>query len=64
MVNRVWIKQFRNINEQLFDIEGQHLFVFGENNQGKTNFLEAIYFLGNGVTLSETGPESVNRVWV
>ena len=32
----------------------KNIFIYGENNQGKTNFLEALYFLGNGLSPRES----------
>lgn len=49
MLKKVWIKQFRNIDEVVFDFtDRSQIFFTGQNNQGKTNLLEALYFLGNG----------------
>jgi DNA replication and repair protein RecF len=49
MLRKIWVSGFRNLEEQLVDLEGRRsTIVYGENNQGKTNFLESIYFLGSG----------------
>ena len=48
MLKKIWIKDFRNLKETVYSFEkGKSTFIFGENNQGKTNFLEAINLLGN-----------------
>ena len=48
MVNKVWIKGFRNLVEQVVTLHPRVTVVLGPNNQGKTNFLEAVYFLMTG----------------
>ncbi|NQY73863.1 MAG: DNA replication/repair protein RecF [Candidatus Margulisbacteria bacterium] len=49
MLTKCWIKDFRNLKEIVIDFsEDKNLFIYGDNNQGKTNFLEALFFLGNG----------------
>jgi DNA replication and repair protein RecF len=39
------IRHFRNLAEQQLDLPAQGVAIVGENAQGKTNFLEAIYYL-------------------
>jgi len=41
------LKNFRNYNNQTIDFHSTFNFIFGKNAQGKTNLLEAIYFLGH-----------------
>lgn len=49
MIKKIWIKDFRNIDELVLDLEQKrNIFVYGANNQGKTNFLEALYFMAYG----------------
>lgn len=36
---------FRNIRDGDIDIDAERVFLIGENGQGKTNFLEALYYL-------------------
>ena len=51
MLKKVWIKGFRNLKEVTLTLDSdQSLFFLGENNQGKTNFLESIFFLGHGLS--------------
>jgi DNA replication and repair protein RecF len=35
---------FRNLTDAETDVSGKYIFLIGENGQGKTNFLEALYF--------------------
>ena len=35
---------FRNLTDALVDTDVRHIFLIGKNGQGKTNFLEALYF--------------------
>ena len=43
MIQRVWIKQVRNLDEVFIDLtSSKHCFINGDNNQGKTSILEAI----------------------
>jgi len=39
------IRHFRNLAEQQLDLPAEGVAIVGENAQGKTNFLEAIYYL-------------------
>jgi DNA replication and repair protein RecF len=39
---------FRNLADAELDINGKDVFLVGENGQGKTNFLEALYFCAYG----------------
>ena len=50
MIQKVWIKDFRNINECVIECNKTPLFIYGENNQGKTNFLESIFVLQTGTS--------------
>lgn len=49
MIKKVWLKGFRNLKECVFELKNKTpYFIYGANNQGKTNFLEGLFFLGNG----------------
>lgn len=49
MLKKLWIKGFRNFNEVNLDFSSSSKwFFFGDNNQGKSNLLESIYFLTTG----------------
>lgn len=39
---------FRNLNNQLIDLSSKEVFFVGENGQGKSNLLEALYFSSYG----------------
>ena len=41
----VSFKSFRNLKEQKLDLSRKNIFLIGQNGQGKTNFLELIYYL-------------------
>lgn len=45
-----WIRffQYRNLADERINLDAPRIFLVGENGQGKTNFLEAIYFLCYG----------------
>lgn len=45
---RIRIAQFRNIAEAELELGAGNIFLLGENGQGKTNFLEALYVLSYG----------------
>ena len=60
MLSRVWVKDFRNISDQILAFESfKHLYIYGDNNQGKTNFLESLYFIGNGKTPDKNSIETL-----
>ena len=53
MENKMWIKKikinnFRNYNNQEINLEKNINVFFGENAQGKTNIIEAIYLCSMG----------------
>ncbi len=53
MIKRVWIQSFRNLKECRLEFDSfRHLYIYGRNNQGKTNFLESLFYIGNGKTPS------------
>jgi len=41
----VKFKNFRNLTEQEISLSGREVYLVGENGQGKTNFLELLYYL-------------------
>ena len=45
---KIRINNFRNISSQIVDISAEDIVLIGENAQGKTNFLEALYTLCYG----------------
>ena len=48
------LTNFRNFKEASFEFDSKVTIVLGENARGKTNILEAIYFVMNGVGFRET----------
>ena len=60
MLRKLWVKGLRNLKEFNLDLqEISHVYILGENNQGKTNFLESLYLLGNGHSPVTSRPEYV-----
>ncbi|MEK9657592.1 MAG: DNA replication and repair protein RecF [bacterium] len=53
MLAKVWIQNFRNINQLNVVKQNKYIFFIGKNNQGKTTILEAIYILLTGGWLKE-----------
>jgi len=50
VIKKVWLKQFRNLKETVLEIDPLvPISIWGRNNQGKTNFLEALYMLSHGI---------------
>lgn len=48
-LQKLYLQNFRNYKEVLFDIQGvDSVFLIGENGQGKTNFLESLYYVSYG----------------
>lgn len=45
---RVRFASFRNLADAQLDVDAERIFLIGENGQGKTNFLEALYYLSFG----------------
>lgn len=46
-VEKISVKNFRNLENQIVELKRGINCVFGQNGNGKTNLLEAIYFLAN-----------------
>lgn len=47
-IKKLFFRNFRNLSEVHIDPDSKINVVWGNNAQGKTNFLEGIYLLGNG----------------
>jgi DNA replication and repair protein RecF len=45
ILERVWTRSFRNLRDPRVELSPRTTVLFGENGQGKTNFLEACYLL-------------------
>lgn len=46
-LKKIYLKNYRNIDQKLFEFTPFINCIFGENGNGKTNILEAVYFLSN-----------------
>lgn len=57
---RIRISSFRNLVDAEIDIDADRVFLVGENGQGKTNFLEALYYLSYGASFR--GPVDAEAV--
>lgn len=44
-ISKIYVKNFRNLETQVLSIDKNICCFYGDNAQGKTNFLEAIYYL-------------------
>jgi len=60
-LKRLWLQDFRNysVQEKAFD-RGTNV-IFGQNGQGKTNLLEAIYYMGSAVSFRGAPTEALIR---
>ncbi|WP_295159872.1 DNA replication/repair protein RecF [uncultured Brachyspira sp.] len=50
ILKELTLRSFRNYNENIFEFSDKINVLYGHNGCGKTNILEAIYMLGNGVS--------------
>lgn len=46
--DRIRLASFRNLEDRELVLDAERVFLIGENGQGKTNFLEALYYLSFG----------------
>ena len=47
-VSRLFVKNFRNLKEQVIDFNSELNLVVGNNGSGKSSLLEALFFIGHG----------------
>ena len=47
-IKKLYLKNFRNYEEEVFSFCDDINVIYGKNGQGKTNVLEALYFFVNG----------------
>ncbi|NMB84184.1 DNA replication/repair protein RecF [Candidatus Roizmanbacteria bacterium] len=59
VLNRIYLKNFRNFNEASFDFNRSLTIIIGENARGKTNLLESIYCLTSGAGFRESREEEL-----
>ncbi len=53
ILEEIILKNFRNLEERIFELSPNLTLIIGENAQGKTNLLEAIHFISNGTGFRE-----------
>jgi len=59
MIKKLFLRNFRNFEKNNFDFSSHLTIIVGKNSQGKTNLLEGIYFLVNGVGFREIFEEEL-----
>ncbi len=59
LLKQIQLKHFRNFADKLFSIHPFLTVIIGENARGKTNLLEALYFLVNGQGFREAKEEEL-----
>jgi DNA replication and repair protein RecF len=59
VLKRIQLHNFRNISEKVYDISPKLTIILGENAKGKTNILESIYCLINGIGFRESKEEEL-----
>lgn len=62
MLNYIRIDNFRNLVKDKIPLGQKHVVLCGENGQGKTNFIEAVYYLIFANSFREQKEETVCRV--
>lgn len=58
---RVAVYGYRNLQDAAVDTGAEEIFLVGENGQGKTNFLEAVYFLSFGSSFRAAADSLIPR---
>ena len=53
-LNKIELLHFRNLTQQTLNLNPNKNYFIGENAQGKTNFLEAVFFLSHGKSFRPT----------
>lgn len=59
--SEIAVYQFRNLADQRVDTDARELFLVGENGMGKTNFLEAVYYLSYAGSFRSRRDEQIVR---
>lgn len=59
MIKKLFLRNFRNFEKKSFDFSPYLTIIVGKNSQGKTNLLEGIYFIVNGVGFREIFEEEL-----
>ena len=58
-LKRLWLQDFRNYSAQETVFKKGTNVIFGQNGQGKTNLLEAIYYMGSAVSFRGAPTEAL-----
>jgi len=58
-VTRLYIKDFRNLSEQVVDFNEELNFLIGDNGSGKSSLLESLFFISHGKSFRTTKSESL-----
>src|SRR3989344_1729522 len=58
-LQHIELSHFRNISHKEFDFDSPTTFILGENAHGKTNILEAIYFITMGQGFRDSKEEEL-----
>lgn len=62
VVDKLYVQQFRNYESQLLSLSPGMNILYGDNAQGKTNLLEAVYFAAMGGTFKSTADKQMVRL--
>ncbi|WP_286263846.1 DNA replication/repair protein RecF [Thalassotalea atypica] len=58
-LERLYTKNFRNLNEQAIDFNSELNFIIGDNGSGKSSLLEALFFIGHGKSFRTTKSDNL-----
>ena len=59
LLTKVYLSHFRNFENRTFDIHPKTTMVIGENARGKTNLLESVFVVMNGIGFRESREEEL-----
>ena len=58
-LKKLWLQDFRNYSAEEITFEKGTNVIFGQNGQGNTNLLEAIYYMGSAVSFRGAPTEAL-----
>ncbi|NMP30810.1 DNA replication/repair protein RecF [Thalassotalea sp. M1531] len=58
-IESIYVKNFRNLEEQKFNLNPQLNFFIGDNGSGKSSILESVFFIGHGKSFRTTKSDMV-----
>lgn len=58
-IKSIYLKNFRNLKEQRFNLNPELSFFVGDNGSGKSSILESIFFIGHGKSFRTTKSELI-----